>query len=223
MKGCLRSCFGSVGLTVVVVGAAYGGWKWGPAVFPRVESWIAERSAVAGAETPERVPSPDIAEATLDRVEAFRAGGPDQTRLELDGVELSSVVRYALPGIIPPGVDQPSVELREGKVLLSARVARGAFPDLPAADEIGSLLPDTVDIRLRGALVPFGAGYSALHVERVEAERIPLPGRIIPGILSALGRKGRDGLPAESMAIPLPSGLDRAFVEGDRLVLLADR
>lgn len=223
MKGCLRSCLGSLGLTVVVVGAAYGGWKWGPTVFPRVEAWLAAAAEESETAIPERRPSPEIAEATLDRVDAFRSGGPDDTRLELDGVELSSVVRYALPGIIPPGVDEPSVELRSGKVLLSARVARAAFPGLPAVDEIEGLLPDTVDIRLRGALVPFGAGYSALHVERVEAERIPLPGRIIPGILSALGRQGRDGLPAEAMAIPLPAGLDRAFVEGDRLVLLADR
>jgi hypothetical protein len=220
MKGCLRSCFGTVGLAVVLVGAAYGGWKWGPAVFPRLESWLGETAAE---EVRPGGPSPEIAESTRDRVEAFLAGDGAEPRLELDGTELSSVIRYALPGIIPPGVELPMVELEDGKVFLSARVARAAFPDLSALGEIAGLLPDTVDIRMRGALVPFSAGVSALHVERVEAERIPLPARVIPAILAALGRKGRDGLPAEAMAIPLPSGLDRAFVEGDRLILLSDR
>lgn len=221
MKGCLRGCLGSLGLGVVVLAAAYGGWKWGPAVFPRLEAWVGEQAVVEAA--PGRTPSASLAEETLDRVDAFRSADSREPRLELDGVELSSVVRYTLPGIIPPGVQEPTVEVRDGKVLLSARVATAAFPDLPAVDEIVGLLPDTVDIRLRGSVVPFGAGMSAFHVERVEAERIPLPSRIIPGILEALGRRQRDGLPAEAMAIPLPSGLDRAFVEGDRLVLQADR
>ena len=201
--------------------AAYGGWRWGPAVFPQLEQWVG--TATATSDAPVREPSAGIADEALDRVEAFRAADGVGTRMELDGVELSSVIRYALPGIIPPGVDQPAVEVEAGKVYLSARVATAAFPDLPAIDEVVGLLPDTVDIELRGTVVPFGEGVSALHVERVQAERIPLPSRIIPGILSALGRRDRDGLPPGSMAVPLPSGLDRAFVEGDRLVLQVDR
>jgi hypothetical protein len=221
MKGCLRGCLGSLGLGVVVLAAAWGGWRWGPDVFPRLGEWVG--AATSTPEAPDRVPSAGLAEATLDRVEAFRAPEGVGDRLELDGVELSSVIRYALPGIIPPGVDSPGVEVEAGKVYLSARVAIAAFPDLPAVDEIVGLLPDTVDIELRGTVVPFGDGVSALHVERVEAERIPLPSRIIPGILRALGRRDRDGLPPGSMAVPLPTGLDRAFVEGDRLVLQIDR
>lgn len=220
MKGCLRGCLGFIGLGVVLLGAAWGGWKWGPAVFPRVEAWLGE----AGAAEPGGVrPSAALAESTLDRIDAFRSGGSDATRMELEGVELSSVVRFALPGIVPPGVEDPEVAMGDGKVLLTARVARAAFPDLPALGEIAGLLPDTVDIRLRGALVPFSPGVAAFHVERVEAERIPLPSRIIPGILAALGRQAREGLPPDAMAVPLPAGLDRAFVEGDRLVLTADR
>ncbi len=220
MKGCLRSCSGTIGLAVVVVGAAYGGWKWGPAVFPRVESWLGETAAE---EVASREPSAALAETTLDRVDAFLEGTGAESRLELTGLELSSVIRYTLPGIIPPGVDMPSVTLDGGKVYLVARVATAAFPDLPTLGEVSDLLPDTVAIRMRGVLVPFSAGVSAFHVERVEAERIPLPSRVIPSILAALGRTERDGLPPEAMAIPLPTGLDRAFVEGDRLILLADR
>ncbi len=219
MKGCLRNCLGTLGLGVVVVGAAYGGWKWGPAVFPKLEAWVGEATSER---PPERRPSAGLAEAALDRVDALRSSGTADGRLELDGIDLSSLIRYSAPGIVPPGVEEPSVELGDGKILLSARVATAAFPDLPAFDEVVGLLPDTVDIRLRGALVPFGPAMSALYVERVDAERIPLPSGVIPGILAALGRTSVDGLPPEAMAIPLPSGLDRAFVEGDRLILLRD-
>jgi hypothetical protein len=221
MKGCVTGLVRSVTLTVTVVAAAYAGWRWGDPVFPRLEEWVGATRVEA--EAPLREPSAGLAEETLDRVEAFRAVGGSETRLELDGAELSSVIRYTLPGIIPPGVDQPTVRVHEGKVYLGARVATAAFPEMPAIDEIIGLLPDTVDIELRGTVVPFGEAVSALHVERVEAENVPLPSRIVPGILDALGRQDRDGLPPGSMAVPLPRGLDRAFIEGDRLVLQIDR
>lgn len=222
MKGCLSGCLRKVGLAALAVGFAYAGWKWGPAVFPRVEAWLGAGTGEVAEVPVEREPTPAIAEATLDRVEAFRAGtGGD--RLELDAVELSSVLRHTLPGIIPPGIARPTVDLDGESVWLTARVETAAIPNLPAFDEIVGLLPDTVDMRLRGSVLPFGEGWAALQVERVEAERIPLPSRMIPGILEALGRRPREGLPERALAVPLPSGLERVYVEGGRMVLLADR
>lgn len=221
MGGCLKGCLGAVGLMVVVTAVAYAGWRFGDPYFPRLEDAVRENVGEAVEEGP-GAPSPALAEETLDRVDAFRAGEAG-SRLELDGVALSSVVRYSLPGIIPPGVHEPAVEMRGGKVFLSARVAMAAFPDLPALDDVVGLLPDTVDIVMRGALEPLDDEYAALRVDRVEASRIPLPARVIPAILRSLGRTDRPGLGEDAFAVPLPSGLASAFVEGDRLVLLGDR
>jgi hypothetical protein len=52
---------------------------------------------------------------------------------------------------------------------------------------------------------------------------VPLPSRTIPGILRALGRVHREGLPPDALAVPLPGGLASAYVEEDSLVLVADR
>ncbi|MEJ2540913.1 MAG: hypothetical protein P8188_13240 [Gemmatimonadota bacterium] len=167
-------------------------------------------------------PSPDLAEATLDRVEAFRDGRTGEERLLLGGPELSSVVRYSFPGLIPEGVREPTVDFRGDELLLTARVAVASFPDVTALGEAIGLLPDTVDVVMRGALRPFGPSLSALYVDRVEASRIPLPGRLVPGILTALGRSDRNGLPKDALAIPLPQGISSAFVESDHLVLLSE-
>jgi hypothetical protein len=176
-----------------------------------------------------------LAEATLDRFEAFRtgsgsggagegsAGEGSEERLHLGAAELSSVLRYALPGMVPPGVYEPAVGLEDGRVILSARVATSALPDLPALNEVVGLLPDTVGIVMHGALLPFRPNFAALQVEGVEASRIPLPGRMIPPILAALGRSPLEGLPPHALAVPLPTGLSRVFVDRDRLVLVADR
>lgn len=216
-RGCSRGCSVLVVSSLLVTGVAYAGFRWGDRVIPVVGEWLGREEAPAGP-----VPSPALAEATLDRLESLQNGTLGEDRLILGGVELSSVVRYSLPGIIPAGVQDPTVGFLDDNLLLRARVAVASFPDLPALNEVMGLLPDTVDIEMRGSLLPFGPRYAALHVERVEASRIPLPGRMVPGILSALGRRDQEGLPNDAMVIPLPNGIGSAYVENDHLILVAE-
>jgi hypothetical protein len=197
---------------LAVVLLAVGAWLF----WPRISVWTGRASAETSAA------SPDLAETALDRFEAFRAGkGGD--RLTLSDAEISSVVRYAIPGLLPSGVSDPEVTMKEGHLSLAARVATAAFPKLPSLDGVIGMLPDTVPVRMDGELVRFGKESLSYRVEHIEAARIPLPDRMIPGVLSALGRTHKDGLPANALHLPLPSGLDSVSVRGDSLVLVADR
>lgn len=217
-QGCSKGCASLVLVSLLATGVAYAGFRYGDGVFPPLERWVGQDREAEGVIEP----SPALAEATLDRVEAFRTGGSGQDRLLLDGPELSSVVRYSFPGLLPDGVREPTVGFRGDQMLLRARVAVASFPDVPALGEVIGLLPDTVDVLMRGALRPFGPNLSALYVDRVEASRVPLPGRMVPGILAALGRSDRNGLPSDALAIELPRGITSAFVESDHLVLLSE-
>jgi hypothetical protein len=201
--------------------AAYAGFRWGPMVFPRMErmlGWAGEPTALPGPAQP----TAELADATLERFERFRNGqGPE--RLALGGTELSAVVRHALPGIVPPGVTDPTVALDDGRVRLSARVALQAFPRLPALDEIVGILPDTVLIELEGALVPHDPGHLALLVDRLQAARIPIPRRLVGEVLTGFGRQAPQGFSSDALPVPLPDGLRSVYVQQDSLVLLADR
>ena len=211
-----------VGLMLLLV-VAYAGYRWGPAVFPSLERALglpADPSASAVAEASK--PSPELAETTLDRFEAFRAGAGEE-RLALDGTALTSVIRYALPGIIPLGVTDPTVELTDGRVRLTARVAVRAFPRLPRLEEIVGLLPDTVLIAMDGTLVALDQSFLSFMVDRVEAGRIPLPRRLVSDILTGLGRESRESLPQDALAVPIPDGAGSVYVQGDSLVLIAKR
>ena len=218
LGGCLKGCLGRVSLLGLLLIAAVAGWRWGPAVFPRVRGWFAEEEA-----TVEVLPSPELAEAALDRFERFRDGeGGDQ--LSLSVTEVVSVIRYSAPGMVPGGVSNPVVEFRDGVVSLSARIAVEAFPGLPTLDGILGFLPDTVAISVEGALSPLNDDGVALVVHGVRASFIPvpLPDGMTPKILTALGRRPVDGLPEDALAFPLPDGVRSAHVLRDRLILVRD-
>jgi hypothetical protein len=210
---------------VVLVGVAYVGFRWGPAVLPRVQSLLsmaASGPGAGGSGSGEPTPSPEIAETTLDRFERFRRG-EGEGRLALGGTELSSVVRYALPGLVPQGVADPTVTLDQGRVRITARVAVVAFPRLPRLDQVMGFLPDTVYMEMEGTLVPLDQAFLALVVDKVAASRIPLPKRLVAGILAGLGMKRPASLPADALAVPIPDGVDSVFVQKDSLVLKARR
>jgi hypothetical protein len=218
MFGWIKKFFGRVFVLLLLVAAAYAGWRWGPAVFPRVHEWLGLNSAD---ETEGPAASPELADSVLERVRVFRRGeGP--SHLPLGGSELTSVLRYSIPELVPEGVNAPEVAVRDGRVYVRARVALSSFPELPDLGPILGILPDTLDVALEAALMPFGDGSAALLVDEVEAAKIPLPKRLIPEILNALGRTDQPGLPPEAVLIPLPSGLGSAYILTDSLILSRD-
>ena len=208
-------CLGKAISLLVLLAVAAAAWLWGPGLWRR---YSGEVPGVAA----EVQPSPELADRTLDRLEAFRAGEAGD-EIRLGDAELSSMARYALPGVLPPGVDQPTVRIRDGHLHLSARVALAAFPDLPSLSEVVQILPDTVPVEIRGTLTPFDRSRAALHVDRIEAARIPLPARMIPDVLRGLGRRDLEGLPPDALVIPLPEGLGGLYILRDSLVLVGER
>ena len=179
--GCLKGCLGRAWLLVLLIAAAFAGWRWGPAVFPRVRSWFAEAEG-----TVEVLPSPELAEAALDRFERFRRGETGD-QLSLSAADVTSVLRYSAPGMIPGGVSDVDVEFHDGVVTLTARVLVEAFPGLPTLDGILGFLPDTVSIAVEGALAPLDEDGISLIVHGVYASFIPvpLPDGMTPKILVA--------------------------------------
>ena len=89
-------------IVAVLLAVAYAGFRWGDLVFPRIDHLLGRQSEPSEAEAP-RGPSPELADSTLARFERFR-DGKSGDRMSFGGTELSSVLRYALPGIVPPGV-----------------------------------------------------------------------------------------------------------------------
>ncbi len=219
MFGCLTSLLGKVVSLVLLLLVAYAGFRWGPAFFPTLERWFGVESAAVIAES---VPSEEIARSAWARIDEFR-GSEGEEILALSGTEVTSVLRFELEELLPDGVLWPEIELSEGGLRARFRVATEEVPDIPGLGLALGILPDTITVEMLGSLVPFAGGGSALVVRRVEAAGVPLPGRLIPEILTALGRTDEAGLPPEAVLVPLPGDLESLFIKGDSLILVANR
>ena len=77
---------------------------WGPAVFPRVQDWLGLN---AGERLEEIESSPELADSVMARVQEFRRGEA-RDQLALGERELTSVLRYSVPGLIPGGCFEAS-------------------------------------------------------------------------------------------------------------------
>ena len=183
-----------------------------------MRGWFVEAEGVV-----EVLPSPELADAALNRFERFRRGEIGD-RLSLSAVDVVSVLRYSAPGMVPGGVSDVEVDLHDGVVTLTARVLVEAFPGLPTLDGILGFLPDTVSISVEGALAPLDEDAISLVVHGVYASfiRVPLPDGMTPKILVALGRRSRAGLPEDALPFSLPDGVRSAHVLRDRLILVRD-
>ncbi len=213
----MRGCLGSMVFLIALGGAAYGGWRWGGPVFEEVDRW-AGRSP----EEPELVASQQLADETLQRFEAFRRGEREE-RMALGSAEVESVIRFGVPGLIPAGVFEPSVELADGAVHISGKLAVEAFPELPELGGVLGFLPDTLPVSVEGTLAPMDREHAALVVHRLQAMRIPLPDRMIPDFLWAFGQERDSQIPEDAMPVRLPRGIESAYILRDSLVLVHRR
>lgn len=216
----LRGCLTFVVLSALIVASAYAGWRWGDAVFDEGPRGIGvpEEETAAGPG-----PGPELARETMARVDAFRAGGAEEagSELALGSAEVASVVRYAAPGVLPASMTRPELEIESGQVRISSHIAVDEVPPVPELERVLGILPDTVPITVEASLMPFGDDGAALVVHRIHASGVPLPRRIIPPVLAALGRVDRPGLPPTAIEVSLPDGVRSAYILSDSLVLVA--
>ena len=201
-------------LMVVVVVSAYAGWRWGSAVFPRVETILGSGTSVV---VPQEV-TPEVARVAMDKIETFRASGAPELRL--GPAEVSSLLRYAIPGMLPGGVVEPEVSFNGDQVRIRASVLPAHVPVVPELGGLLAMLPDTVPVFVSGSLTPFSESGSMFMVGEIEIQGLPIPSDAFPDILGAVGRSPAPGLPASAVLVPSLGGIRVAYIEDGRLVLV---
>ena len=201
-------------LVLVALVAAYGGWRWGDAVFPAVEAAL----GIGQAEFAELPVNVETAARATAKIEEFQVSEDHELRLE--SAEVSSLLRYSIPGIVPSGVLDPTVSFEGDRVEVRARVLPSRISDLPRLGGIAGILPDTVNVVVQGSLSVFGDEVSVLVVEGVELQGWPIPAAAVPEILAALGHEPPPDAPPAAVPVPELSGLRAAHIEDGKLVVV---
>ncbi len=204
-------------LAVAAVAVAYSGWKWGHAIFP----WAEERLGIGHDETAGLPVAPETAARAAARIREFRVS--EEPELRLESAEVSSLLRYSTPGMLPGGVVEPSVSFAEERVELRAGVLPDEIPELARLGGVGGLLPDTVEVLVVGSLLPSSEEGTLLLIAGVELQGWPVPPSSLPEILAALGHEVPPGAPGSAVLLPAFGGLKGAHIEDGGLVLVRVR
>ncbi len=208
-KGVAVAGFAALSLLI-----AYGGWKWGSAVFLQGETGLGP-----GGNVEVEKATPEFARVAGEKLNAFRESRASELRLE--SVEVSSLLLYSVPGMIPDGVIEPQVTFAGDRIVIRARVLPVKIPNFPEEIEgILGVLPDTVPVEVNGSLVPLADGEAMLLVSGIRVRRMPIPRRIFTGLMSAMGRRSALDLPPSAVRVPVPRGVGGVYIEGGQLVLV---
>lgn len=212
-------------------------------VFPglRGGATLPGRAVPAAGEThPEDAPGSDAglsaAGLAVDRLQLFRTGNGG-SRMELDGPQLTAILRHTMPGVLPEGVEDPSVHIVDGQVRVHAHASPALVPGGRYLTEAIAALPETVEVELRGRVENERLQSIAYRVEEIRVEGVALPGPVVALVIGAIqlgdDPRGRgeasggsppdaaaDGAPGETalrMRWPVDAGVLRVL--SDRLVL----
>lgn len=211
--GCLRGVFLLVLLAVLVV----AGWHHKDVLAGAWHRYF----PVSPSDGPPAEPSLEIARSAEARIGELGATGPS-VRVALSQLEVQSLMKYRYQVLLPPYLSEPEVYLRRSRVTFRARMPTDRLPRIEELAEVWPMLPDTTDIFVIGQVIPWHTGQAALVIGEIALThgRIPLPRRLVPGMLERLGRSDEPGLGPDAIVLELPPGVSTAYVHADSLVLV---
>jgi hypothetical protein len=204
--GCLRRVLTLVLLAII----AYAIWTYRQ---PIVAAWHRFGPAPAPVESPAEAAR--SADAKLQALESPRP----PARTAFSQAELQALLRTRFASILPDWVDSTRVGLEGDRMRLSGRVPSDRLPKVSELGDAAGLLPDTAEVSVKGQVIPLGQGRVALAVDQITAAHIPVPRRLISGIMRSLRQPGQ-ALPGDALLLPLPHTISSAYVRDDSLIVL---
>ncbi|MFQ5679909.1 MAG: hypothetical protein ACE5HP_10680 [Gemmatimonadota bacterium] len=204
----IRNFFAAIGCLTVIVALVAAAWWYRD----DLRAWWSARDRVEGIE-----PSPELAAAAAEKLESLAAGrGPDELRL--NEMEVRSYLRYRLSEALPPGVSDPSVDLKDSTLAMSVVLDLVTLGEtIPAALKLRRFFGDTarVNTEIYPRLVGEGIGHAT--VMSLQAGLVPVPPPLIPNILAQTGFEVTEG---RTVVIPVPRELGGFRVRNEEVVVV---
>ncbi|MFW6089098.1 MAG: hypothetical protein ACODAB_05055 [Gemmatimonadota bacterium] len=166
-------------------------------------------------------PSERLAGRAEDRLNRIaRDGMTEEARFS--EAELQSLLTYRSGPALPPGIEDPRVDVQDTIIVLSARLRPDSLDGFSAPDALRSTMGDTTRVIAGVTPSPGGAGQTWLRVRSLQLGEFVVPPLMLPAVVRSLEQQGvrvRDG----AIVVPLLPGVAEVRLEGDDIVLAPDR
>ena len=216
----MRAARGLCGLSAILTLSALGVWLWGwENGVPQRDSTTPEQMASGStAAQSESVPKDVLAARTVDRFLLFRTGNGARS-MSLGSEELTALVTESLPGLVPAGLEDAEVLVRNGGIVLRARIVTRDWAGTQSLRTAVAVLPDRLWAELEGELVRVGHRLR-LQISGARAQGVLLPEALVEALVRDLPMSStRSEGPA--LEISLPDGIADVRIVGDQLILHA--
>lgn len=204
----IKNCLARIGCLTLIVAVLAGGWWFRE----DIAGWWSRLEITASSQ-----PSEELADRAADKIE--RMAGPDrQTSLKLSQAEIQSLLTYRAAALLPQGVSDPLVEIRDSTILLSARVDPRGLEGLASPEVIERLFSDSASVVVElwpGVLAP---GVARVDVVTLQAGSIVVPSMMIPWILESVDMPGVETT-GVTVLLPIPVRVERFDVDAGGVVL----
>lgn len=208
-----RGCAGRLGCLalIVLLLVAAGAWL----ARDSLGGWMAELELGGSMEPSERLASE--AERKLDAI--ARGGLGEEVRFS--EAELQSLLVFRAGPALPPGIEEPRVDVQDSIIVLSARLLPEQLQGFSAPDAVRSALSDSA--RVITGLLPVveQPGEVLVRVRSLQMGSVVIPPIMLPAVVGSLERQGvptSDG----AVVVRVPRNIGGVRIEGDDVVLEPD-
>ncbi len=204
----IKNCLARVGCLALILVVVAGGWLFRD----DLAGWWRRLEITSASQ-----PSEDLAERATQKLEAVTARD-GMRRLELSQAEIQSLLTYRAGPLLPAGITEPVVELRDSTVLLSARVDPRGLEGLASPEVVERLFSDSARVVVElwpGVLTP---GVARVEILTLQAGSIVVPSMMVPWILESIEMPGVETT-GVTLLLPTPGRVADFEVESGKLVL----
>lgn len=165
-------------------------------------------------------PSEQLARDAEQKLDAIARDGLDG-EVRFSEAELQSLLVYRAGPALPPGVEEPRIDVQDSIIVLSARLRPDRLEGFAAPDAVQSALSDSS--RVITGLVPEIArpGEVLVRVRSLQMGSVVIPPIMLPAVVGGLARQGiptSDG----AVVVRVPREIVGIRIEGEDVVLEPD-
>ena len=204
----IKNCLARIGCLALILVVVAGGWLFRD----DIAGWWRQLEITSASQ-----PSENLAERATSKLEAMASGDGPQ-RLELGQAEIQSLLTYRAEPMLPAGISDPIVELRDSTLLLSARVDPRGLEGLASPEVVERLFSDSAKVvveLLPGVVAP---GVAQVEIVTLQAGSIVVPSMMVPWILESIEMQGVETT-GVMLLLPTPGRVTHFQVAAGKLVL----